>query len=110
MKRLKFAEHLTPLIIDGSKTSTWRLFDDKDLQVGDELLLVDQTGKEAFAQAKIVSVREKALGEVVESDFNGHEKFESCKKMIEAYRGYYGNSVTEDTPVKMVHFKIVTFL
>jgi hypothetical protein len=41
MKKLKFRHHLVKEIVTGSKTVTWRLFDDKDLQVGDELELID---------------------------------------------------------------------
>ncbi len=59
MKTLKFASDLSRQILDGTKTSTWRLFDDKDLQVGDELLLVDSHENEAFAQAEIISMKQK---------------------------------------------------
>jgi len=31
MKTLKFREKLSKLILSGKKTTTWRLFDDKDL-------------------------------------------------------------------------------
>ena len=39
MKVLKFREYLVPLVLSGEKDSTWRLFDDKDLSVGDEIEL-----------------------------------------------------------------------
>jgi len=35
MKTVKFRPDLAQLIMDGKKTTTWRLFDDKDLQAGD---------------------------------------------------------------------------
>jgi hypothetical protein len=107
MKTLKFAEHLVTLVLSGEKTSTWRLFDDKDLQVGDELLFVDkETGKE-FAQAIILSTKEKKLNELIDTDFEGHEKFESEEKMYEAYRMYYGDRVTPETVVKIIKFKLL---
>jgi hypothetical protein len=31
MKTLKFYDNLIPLILSGEKTSTWRIFDDKNL-------------------------------------------------------------------------------
>jgi hypothetical protein len=40
-KTLKFREELCKLIMEGKKDSTWRLFDDKDLSVGDEVDLVN---------------------------------------------------------------------
>ena len=69
MKTLKFKDYLVPKVIDSSKVITWRLFDDKNLQVGDELLFVNSNSDKEFAKAEIVGVREKKLSEIVESDF-----------------------------------------
>lgn len=84
------------------------MFDDKDLQVGDELSLVNkETGKE-FAKAKIVRVREKKLGDLEEGDYEEKdEKFESKTKRIDSWKEYYGDAVTLDTPVKMVDFELI---
>lgn len=106
-KTLKFAENLVPLVLSGSKTATWRLFDDKHLQVGDELSLVNQKTGEEFTQAKVVSIKEKELGVVTEADFNGHERYESREKMFEMYRSYYGDKVNEKTVVKMIDFELL---
>lgn len=106
-KTIKFAPHLVPLVLSGEKTSTWRLFDDKNLKVGDNLNFVNkETGKE-FAKAIIVGVREIELGNVQDSDYDGHEKFESKEKMFEAYRGYYGLKVTPESILKIVKFKLL---
>ena len=91
----------------GEKTSTWRLFDDKNLSVGDEVELINWNTKEPFAKAVIIGVQEKKLSEITDSDFEGHEKFESTEKMYESYRTYYGNKVTPDTIVKMINFKLL---
>jgi hypothetical protein len=106
MKTLKFAPHLVSLVLSGEKTSTFRLFDDKDLKVEDRLSLVNKETSEEFAQAVIIKVKEKKLKDLEESDFEGHEKFESEAKMYEAYRLYYGDKVTPDTVVKIVDFKL----
>ncbi len=110
MKFLKFSENLLPLIISGEKTATWRLFDDKNLQKSDELVLVNQVDGKNFALAKIVAVTEKTLGEIRESDFAGHEKFESKEKMFEMYSSYYGDRINDGTVVKMINFKILRLL
>ncbi len=107
MKTLKFDPSLVPLVLDGSKTSTWRLFDDKDLQVRDRLSLVNSVDRQEFAQAEIVEVREKKLGEITEEDYEGHSRYESLEKMIESFRGHYGAGVTPETLVKIVRFKLV---
>jgi uncharacterized protein YhfF len=42
MKTLKFNHELAQLILAGEKTSTWRLYDDKDLSVDDEIKIIDK--------------------------------------------------------------------
>lgn len=106
MKTLKFTPELIPLILSGEKTSTWRIFDDKDLSVGDELSLVNKTTGEEFVKARIISVREKMLGEIDATDFDTHEKYESKEKMLEEYHSYYGDRVTWNTLVKIIDFEL----
>ena len=77
MKTLKFAPDLVPLILNGSKTSTWKLFDDKDLTEGDELSLVNKESGEEFAKVKVTSIKQTTLGELTDQAREGHEPFES---------------------------------
>lgn len=107
MKTLKFRHHLAEEIIAGRKTVTWRLFDDKNLEVGDKIELLYWETKEKFADAEIVKVREKRLEEIEEKDFEGHEKFGSKEEMIGTYKKYYGDRVDWDTLVKIVEFKLL---
>jgi hypothetical protein len=107
MKTLKFMPNLIPLVLSGEKTSTWRLFDDKDLQKDDNLLLIDKTTGKEFAKAIIVKTEEKKLKDLEDSDFNGHEKFESEEKMYETYKSYYGDKVNPETIIKMVDLKLI---
>lgn len=106
-KKLKFAANLVPLVLSGEKTVTWRMFDDKDLKVGDNLALIDFKTKTEFGQAKIISVREKRFGDIQESDFDGHEEYQDKKEMLETYRSYYGNRVHNDTLVKIIKFELI---
>ena len=107
MKTIKFAAHLVPLILSGEKTSTWRLFDDKNLSVGDDLSFVNKETSEEFASGKITAVEEKKLGEVTDADFSGHERYKSMEKMYETFRDFYGDRVTPETVVKMIDFEVV---
>lgn len=106
MKTLKFRHHLVAEILAGRKTVTWRLFDDKNLQVGDRLDLLIWETKEKFAAAEIVALREKTLGQVSPADYRGHESFAGQEEMLANYRKYYGARVTLQTPVKIIAFKI----
>lgn len=107
MKTLKFKDYLVPLVLSGEKNTTWRLFDDKDLKEGDKLILINKDTLEEFAKAKIIFTKEKTLGEIVDADFEGHEKFESEEGMYKEYRLYYGDKVGPDSIVKLIKFEIM---
>ncbi len=107
-KTIKFRDYLVDLVLSGEKDATWRLFDDKDLKKGDEVDFINWNTKEKFADAVLIDVREKKLGELVDADFEGHEKFESEEIMYANYRTYYGDKVSPETVVKIIRFKLVT--
>lgn len=106
MKTLKFDEPLSRMILGGEKTTTWRLFDDKNLSEGDILnFVVSQTGKE-FGTGKIIHVKETTLGSLTEDDWDGHEKFTSESEMYRTYEKYYGKKVDKNTLLKIIKFKL----
>lgn len=104
MKTLKFAPHLVSKILSGEKTSTWRLFDDKNLSPDDELLFVNTETVSVFGTARITSVKTKTLGTLSDSDWEGHERYASEEEMYASYRGYYGDRVTPESKVKLITF------
>ncbi len=106
MKTLKFHESLVELILQGKKKTTWRLFDDKDLSVGDEVTFLIWKTLEEFAKAKIISVKEKTFGELVDEDWDGHEKFSSDEEMYEGYKKYYNRQVGENSLLRIVRFEL----
>jgi hypothetical protein len=107
MKTLKFREVLSKLILNGEKTTTWRLFDDKNLSEGDIIsFLVWETGKE-FAKAKLIEVREKIFENLTGEDFEGHEKFNSEKEKYDAFSSYYKRDVYKNSPIKIIKFELI---
>lgn len=104
MKTLKFAPHLVEQILSGEKTSTWRLFDDKDLQESDELIFINKETGEQFGTATITSLKTKALGSLADDDWVGHERYASDEEMYASYRKYYGDKVDENSEVKILTF------
>jgi uncharacterized protein YqfB (UPF0267 family) len=103
-KSLKFTPQLCEQILQGSKTSTWRLFDDKDLQKGDVLEFLNKETLKKFGTATIITLYTKTLGTLEDSDWEGHERFASDEEMYATYRQYYGDSVNPDTEVKIISF------
>ncbi|OGF62296.1 hypothetical protein A2662_00985 [Candidatus Giovannonibacteria bacterium RIFCSPHIGHO2_01_FULL_45_33] len=103
-KILKFRGFKAEMILKGEKTSSLRLFDDKDLKAGDELELVNWDTKKTFGKAKITEIIEKKLGEVEEKDLIGHEPLEGGP--VENLKKYYGEKVGPETTGKIVRFKL----
>ena len=106
-KTIKFRSHLAELVAKGEKTSTWRLFDDKDLSVGDIVDFINWDTGVKFAEAKLTDVYEKTLSTLEDADWVGHEKFASEEEMYATYKTYYGDGVGPDTVVKIIHFVLL---
>lgn len=104
MKTLKFRPHLMDQILAGTKTSTWRLFDDKDLTLGDAITLINKETCNPFGTGNITSLYIKTLGTLTEEDWLGHERFASNEEMYATYRTYYGDQVNEESEVKIIGF------
>ncbi len=107
MKTLKFKSNLVARILDDSKTTTWRLFDDKNLRVGDKLEFINSDTKESFSCAEIIDVREKKLNEIEELDYKDHEKYSNTKDMVNHYQIYYGQKVSSESIVKIIKFRLL---
>jgi hypothetical protein len=110
MKTLKFRPNLISLILSGEKTSTWRLFDDKDLQKNDEVEFLSWETKEPFAKVVFTEVFEKRLGDLTDKERGGHEEYENNEEMLRMFSIYYNKDVTLMTPVKVLRFKIIESL
>jgi hypothetical protein len=106
-KTLKFAKHLVPLVQSGEKTTTWRLFDDKDLTAGNTVDFLEADSKQKFATARLLQVTEKMFSELDEADWAGHEKFASDQAMYYSYTMMYNKPVTPGTLVKIIKFKLL---
>lgn len=105
MKTLGFAPDLIPLILDGSKTVSWRLFDDKNLSVGDEVVCVHQFTRQPFATFIITSLIIKRLKDINDMDRKGHEKVDNLAHVIDMYQKYYSKDLTGDEDVKIIRFQ-----
>jgi hypothetical protein len=105
-KTLKFSDNLTPLILSKQKTATWRLFDDKNLSVGDHLEFINKSTNQCFAHAIIDRILHKKFNELQPTDHEGHEKYANNQEMYATYSSYYGQPVDANTDVKIIHFHL----
>lgn len=108
MKEVRFVTKLVPLILNGTKTSTWRLWDDKDLRKGDKVAFVNAATDDMFAIAVLERVYQKTFNELTDREREGHEPFGSDAEMYRTYQQYYGRNVEPGTVVKVVRFKLLS--
>jgi hypothetical protein len=106
MKTLKFRDSLSKLILQGEKNTTWRLFDDKNLSVGDVVSFLVSETKEEFAKAKLTEVKEITFGKLTDKDWDGNEKFSSDEEMYKTYLKYYNRQVDKESLVKIIKFEL----
>ncbi len=98
-KSLKFRKRFIDPIKNGEKTKTHRLFDDKNLAVGDILDLLDMSNGDKFATAKITDIKEQTFADMVmgSNDVLGQ---------YEEFSIYYNREIKPTDPVKIVEFKL----
>ena len=110
MKKLKLDHEIAGQVLKGNQWYTWRLFDDKDLSVNDDVELIDKVEPDnpetwrPIGVASINRIIEKRLGDITAADDVGQEQFASPDDMLRTFQGYYGPTVTLSTPVKIVQF------
>lgn len=107
---LKLSHKLAEAVVKGEKRAIWRLYDDEDLSVNDTLLLVDKVNPGSpstwipVGTVTIDRVVQKRLQDITEDDMEGHEQYESQDAMLVAFRRHYGDRITLQAPVKIIHF------
>lgn len=110
MKTIKLDHERAVQVLSGEKRSTWRMYDDKQLAVGDKVLFIDKVdpGNKAtwitIGRGVIEKVTEKRLGSVSDEDYEGHDRYTDVDEMVAAFQVYYGSRVSANTPVKIIQF------
>jgi ribonuclease HI len=110
VKSLKFEHDAAQRVLKGEKTSTWRLYDDKDLSVNDDVQVIDKVDSShpetwrKLGVAHIDSIIQKRLRDIQPQDYEGHEVFTDRAAMLKTYQHYYGPQVDDQTPVKIIRF------
>jgi len=112
MKTLKFNHAEAQAILAGQKTVTWRLYDDKDLSVNDDIKIIDQANHDdpaswkIIGHAKVTELVEKLLGDINARDMTAQDITDK-NQVLAKYQGYYGHRVNWGTVLKIVHFEFI---
>lgn len=106
MKTLKFDPQFINGILNATKRTTWRIGDDKDLSVNDEIAIVNSQTSEVAAHAIIDSVVERRLGDIGLDEYPDHS-YKSREAMYETFRKWYTLPINAQTPVKVIEFTVL---
>ena len=99
-KTLKFASSFIKTILQQKQIITARLFDEKNLSVGDTLDLLNTDTGERFATAKVIRVTESSFKDMVQdaADVPG---------MYEMYENYYQKTIQPTDTIKYVTLEMI---
>ena len=111
MKTLKLNHESAKLISSGTARFTWRIFDDKQLSVNDEVQLIDKVDpgeRETWAPigvAVIESVTEKRIRDITEAERQLYENvYGKINDVVETFSTFYNKEITDQDVVKIITF------
>ena len=112
MKILKF-DHATALqVLNGGIHTTWRIYDDKDLSVNDEVSVMDKVDPQNPPSWKpigtmvINEITEKQLADISNKELAEIKEYNSITEMLKYCKQRYGPHVTLQTPIKIIRFTL----
>jgi ribonuclease HI len=113
MKALKLEHRYAQLVLSGQVQSTFRLYDDKDLTVNDEIQLIDQVDRDKPATWQPIGVGiidqilEKKIADITNEEIVQMIHTQSRQELLNAIHRFYGGQIDETVPVKLIRFKFV---
>ncbi len=111
MKQLKFEHHFAKAIKSGLKTATFRVNDDKDIQFGDTIQLVDKVNRdkpttwEIPGELVITHVSVIPLEDLTKDHMMKAESFTDKNEMLQVFRRFYGEHINLKTKVSVLYFQ-----
>ena len=110
MKTLKFDHKIAKQVVSGSKQVTWRMDDQQNISVDDHIQIIDKVKPDdklswvpvtEVIVNKVISIR---LGSISKNEFLNNELYKSPEEMLLTFQKYYGEKVSLDSPIKIIHF------
>lgn len=111
-----FSGNLPELILEGKKTTTWRIdeevpikrtSDTEGIKKGDKISLRNNN-QEEFAKGVVININHTKFGSLTKEDLDGHEKFNSKEEMYKQFERYYKIKINDNTKVVVIKFKLLT--
>lgn len=108
-KTLKLDHDLATAVRAGTKRTTWRVFDEKNISVNDQIELVDKVDPSDMATWQIMGtaivdqVLEKRMEAITSAEMAEHG-YNSYDELYASFTNYYGDSIGPQTAIKIISF------
>lgn len=99
-KTLKFQPQHIQTILEQEKITTPRMYDDKNLTVGDVVDFINAETNEKFATGKIIGIRETTFQEMIYDVAEVDEVYNQYEK-------YYQRKIDPKDVVKWIDFELI---
>lgn len=115
MKQLKFEHIYAQDIVAGEKQATLRVHDDKNIHIGDHIEIVDKvdpdhpTKWQVPGKLVITGANQLKISELDSEQLKHTEHFASVDEMIQTFRRFYGDHISDKTMVSMFDFDYVAY-
>ncbi len=100
-KSLKFQPKIIDSILGQEKFRTPRLFDDKNLTIGDTLDLVNAETKQTFGTAKVIDIVETTFGEMIKEDVA------DVDEVYKEFESYYNRKIDHKDKLIWVDLELI---
>jgi len=107
MKKLKFNQTEIKLIKKGKLKVTWRLDDDKDLNVNDEIIGTDINKGQVFGLILIKEIVIKNIKDITQQEIIDSITYKSRNDAVNKLNVFYNKKVKLDENIKIVKFEFV---
>lgn len=105
-----FNEEFKNDILTGEKDKTLRYNKTRLPEEGETVTAVISHDEGGFAKLQITNVYTMTAGEVISTNFDGHQNYESLEQFNERLNEYYDEGFTGDSEFHMVEFEVVAEL
>lgn len=104
---IKFAAELIPLILQGSKTITYRVGNDFDFLIPGDILPVKESATGKPITNVIIVEKSYTTFKKLPIKRKGHEVYKSKKEQRETFKKYYGRAINDEEKILVLHFEVI---
>lgn len=109
MNYLGFNQQFESAVLNGEKTSTLR-YNPRPIEEGEFVDAIISHDRDAFARLQVMNIDRMTVEEVINTEFDGHQNYDSLSHLQERMGQYYDAEFTLETELVKIEFTVVESL